>query len=514
MVHVDHQQRQRRTLAQRLAPGARHGLVQRQAVGHLGERVHAHLRLQRVAVTREFVLGVLAVGDVLHGAGHQQRLAVAGGVAVLAPHLDPAHLAVAVALDAVLGAQRNALAHGTAVDLQGLRALVGVQHPHPLAQRHAPVGRQAEDGAGHARHDECLALTLVDEVAHRGRFLRVVQPAQVALQLRLQRPFAPPGPPLPQHHDAAQRQQPQADEQAQGQPFAALGSGEGVGHVHLGHQQPGRVRHRAGHRQHRLVAIVAAVEGAPHARDGQHHGITAARLRRKAQRQWFIAAMAQGAEEQGRVVLPLHQHRFGGAAAGGPGLQQWVERGARIHHQPDGPQRRGSVVQRRQQSEERKGEGRVAAQLDNAGLGPRQRALQRAHLGWLQRARGRPAGIQDQPALRIDEIGSGIAHMLDQDAQPLTHRLFGVRRRRCAPAGHRLCQKAVVGECRRLPQAPAPPVRHPPHLHVVHGLQAAFDLVAVALLTRLVDGMHPPANRRKQQGDKQTERPPRAGRRR
>ena len=81
--------------------------------------------LQRRAVARQLLFGQLALGDVLHRAGHEQRF-IFRGLTVFPQTFHPALLPDAVAQDAVLVPQsgvRSIVA--LAVDPQGLHARPG-----------------------------------------------------------------------------------------------------------------------------------------------------------------------------------------------------------------------------------------------------------------------------------------------------------------------------------------------------------------------------------------------------
>ena len=106
----------------------------------------------------------------------------------------------------------------------------------------------------------------------------------------------------------------------------------------------------------------------------------------------------------------------------GPGLQQRIQGGARIHQQPHGAQRTRTIEQGRDQAVEGKGKRRVAAQLDDDRPGLCQRQLQGLLLGLWQLSGGGALGVQQQPALRIDQVGRGVAHLLHEDGQALAQR--------------------------------------------------------------------------------------------
>ena len=507
IVHIDHQQRQRHAAQPRLLPLALHGLAQGQAVGHLGHRIQAHTLLQRIAVARQLLLGLLALGDVLHRAGHAQRVGI-GAVAVFTPHLQPALCAVAGAHNAVLRAQRGVRGDGLGVHLQHMRAVLGVHHVHPLLQRHVLLGRQPKDGVGHAGHEELLVLRVVGEVASAGGLLRAVEPAHVALQRQLEATLAPPGPPLPRGCGAAPGQQRQAGQQRQGQPLAALGLDEGLVHVELGHEHPRRIRHRADQSQHLLPAVVAAVDHAACARHGLHHHV-APRHDGLAQAQRCVAAVAQRAHVHQFIAIALHQQRLGRAAGTGPALHLGKQLGARIAHQPHRAQGCIAVKHGREHAKNSEGKGGIPVQLHRHRLSLGQRLAQRLLLGRRQRALQRALRPKPQGSLGIHPEGGAVAAMLDEAAQPFTQRLLQRLAGRGVPARRSLGEQAVIGQGGGIGNVLAAPVGHVAHLQQADGAQAALDLVVVALLALLVHTARAPGHGQQQPQHQPGQEPPR-----
>ena len=208
--------------------------------------------------------------------------------------------------------------------------------------------------------------------------------------------------------------------------------------------------------------------------------------------------MLQWAEYQHFLPGALNQKRLRSLAAGGPEIQNGVERGTHVFHQPDASQSGGAIVERHQHAEEREGKERIAAWLHQYRLVLGQRPCQGIDLGLWSQAQNLAPGCQQQVAPRVHQVGRRVERALLQDAQALAHGGLLFQPRKLDPARHQLGKGRIVCQSHGLGGLALAPFGHAAHLQLADGLQLPLDLMAKALLALTVGGQQRPHRQRQQ----------------
>ena len=219
----------------------------------------------------------------------------------------------------VLGAHAEQLVARVAVALE--RPVVGVDDARALVH-------QDDDVVGVLRQDvEALREAAVLEL----------QPEAAGLEGRALSP-----PPQPDRDPGPGDEKRRHRGEQHGQP---PGGRIDLVAVDLGHEQPVGSVDGLTHSEHRRIAVVEPLlepPGLP--RQHRHHG--ARRVRRDAQPERGVLAVAQLVDVDELVAVHAHQHRLGRAARGGPGLDQREQVARRIDLEEDGADHPPSCARR------------------------------------------------------------------------------------------------------------------------------------------------------------------------
>ncbi|WP_368649432.1 hypothetical protein [Castellaniella ginsengisoli] len=234
------------------------------------------------------------------------------------------------------------------------------------------------------------------------------------------------------------------------------------------------------------------VEQASHALDGLQHGVVRA-IRRDEQAGRGVGKAAQRRQHARPAAFIHDEGGFRRLADRRPFLEQGVQRGADVHHHPDGGNGFVVEVHRRQQAEKRESECQVPARFDRHGLGLIPGLAQRVGFGGGQVARDDARRREQQLAVGAHQVDCIVAGLFAQQAQPAldqsAQRRFGGQAGGIGlvPLGHDAAERHVAHQGLGVREPGFAPGSQVLQLQLVDQEQFPFRLMAVAILDILVD---------------------------